>query len=313
MGNRQVSSDSADGTSQWSPIVIDRPVATFAPRPPEPESGPYRPDTVCDAWSTGYFTVRLASVRGYEHRYVRMPRQDHAAVIEHPATGTVIFAVADGVSSAKQSHIGSTLACEKSIETVLYALDVDPECINWDRVIRTVAGQLAERAQNFRGRHARERTRAEELFATTLLVGVVQPPRPGQDEPVATMVRVGDTSAWLLRDRSFQNVFDPAGNNGSYLLDSAVVALPQVLDSILPWHVTLPQDGALLIGTDGFGGPLGDGSGPVGQLFVKTLTTPPPALELAYVLDFSRETFDDDRTLVAIWPIPELGNARGEQ
>ncbi len=310
MGSRQVSSDSADGTNQWSPIVIDRPVATFAPRPPEP--GPYRPDTVCDAWSTGYFTVRMASVRGYEHRFDRTPRQDHAAVSEHPATGTVIFAVADGVSSAKQSHIGSALACEKSIEAVLYALDVDPGRIDWDRVVRTVAGQLAERAQDFRGRH-RERAWAEELLATTLLVGVVQPTRTGRDELAATMVRVGDTSAWLLRDGLFQNVFDSADNNGSYLLDSAVVALPQVLDPIRPWHVRLPLDGVLLIGTDGFGGPLGDGSGPVGDLFARTLANPPPALKLAYILDFSRETFDDDRTLVAIWPIPEPGNAREKQ
>jgi hypothetical protein len=32
------------------------------------------------------------------------------------------------------------------------------------------------------------------------------------------------------------------------------------------------------------------------------LAEPPPILGLAHAVDFSRETFDDDRTLVAVWP-----------
>jgi hypothetical protein len=60
----------------------------------------------------------------------------------------------------------------------------------------------------------------------------------------------------------------------------------------------------LLVGTDGFGDPLGDGDGKVGQLFAEHLKMPPPPRALAHLLDFSRETFDDDRTLLAIWPLP---------
>ncbi|MGH3832079.1 MAG: hypothetical protein ACRDRS_16810 [Pseudonocardiaceae bacterium] len=58
----------------------------------------------------------------------------------------------------------------------------------------------------------------------------------------------------------------------------------------------------LLVGTDGFGDPLGDGSGLVGDLFREVLASPPPPLGLAHALDFSRETFDDDRTLLVVWP-----------
>jgi hypothetical protein len=60
----------------------------------------------------------------------------------------------------------------------------------------------------------------------------------------------------------------------------------------------------LLIATDGIGDPLGTGQGGVGNLFREVLTkpTPPSLIEFAHAVDFSRETFDDDRTLVAVWP-----------
>jgi hypothetical protein len=58
----------------------------------------------------------------------------------------------------------------------------------------------------------------------------------------------------------------------------------------------------LLIGTDGFGDPVGDGRGVVAQLFCGELERPVPPLGFAHLLDFYRETFDDDRTLVALWP-----------
>jgi hypothetical protein len=67
--------------------------------------------------------------------------------------------------------------------------------------------------------------------------------------------------------------------------------------------VALAPGEVLLVGTDGFGDPLGAGDGAVGALFAGALRVPPPPLGLAHLLDFSRETFDDDRTLVAVWPL----------
>ena len=66
----------------------------------------------------------------------------------------------------------------------------------------------------------------------------------------------------------------------------------------------LAAEAVLLVGTDGIGDPLGDGSGKVGELFARMLAQPPPPLALAHLLDFSRDTFDDDRTLIAIWQRP---------
>jgi hypothetical protein len=40
------------------------------------------------------------------------------------------------------------------------------------------------------------------------------------------------------------------------------------------------------------------------------LTRPsvPSLIEFAHAVDFSRETFDDDRTLVAVWPRRQLAS-----
>src|SRR5262245_3359179 len=86
----------------WAPIVVGEPVFDFEPKPPSP-TDTYRPDTIFDGWSAGQYTIRMASVRGYAHRYSGSPRQDDAAAAFEPGSGAVIFAVADGVSSAPES------------------------------------------------------------------------------------------------------------------------------------------------------------------------------------------------------------------
>ncbi len=86
------------------------------------------------------------------------------------------------------------------------------------------------------------------------------------------------------------------------LWSSAVVGLPRLPDVLEPSRVDLGARDVLLVGTDGFGDPLGSGDGDVGRLFADVLGGGAPSLlEFAHVLDFSRETFDDDRTLVAVW------------
>src|SRR5690348_6649418 len=55
----------------WSEIPVGEPGESFEPRPPA--AALYRPDTVHDGWSTDLVTVRLASVRGYTHRFRGTP------------------------------------------------------------------------------------------------------------------------------------------------------------------------------------------------------------------------------------------------
>jgi hypothetical protein len=90
----------------------------------------------------------------------------------------------------------------------------------------------------------------------------------------------------------------------SGIASSAVVGLPRVPTEVTPVVADVKGDDVLLVATDGIGDPLGTGQGGVGNLFRDVLTKayPPSLIEFAHAVDFSRETFDDDRTLVAVWP-----------
>jgi hypothetical protein len=284
---------------RWAPVVVDEPIFDFEPKPPASKS--YRPDTVFDGWSTEDFTVRMASVRGYSHRYSGAPRQDAAEIAFHPGTGAVIFAVADGVSSARESHVGAANACEVSVDVLRWQLDSGHGRTNFAQVVDITADRMVRKAASFFRQERPDRADVEALFATTLVVGYILPDAGGA---AASMIQIGDSSAWVLQDGRYLPVLDQKHDPEAEVISSAVSPLPRVPAYVAPIEFRLPPDGVLLIGTDGFGDPLGDGDGKVGQLFTGHLRTPPSGRALAHLLDFSRETFDDDRTLVAVWQQP---------
>jgi Protein phosphatase 2C len=291
----------------WSAITVGEPGYDFEPKPPATPS--YRPDTVYDGWSTDLVTVRLASVRGYAHRYEGTPREDDAAAAVHEPTQSVVFAVADGVSAAEQSSIGSALACRGAVNDLLRQLDSGVPAVDWPHVVRTAAWQLVARAAGGREPEGAYSEEAERRYATTLVAGVVRVDEVGV--PEVSLVQVGDSGAWLLdgsRGR-YQRLLATKDSHGAAVLSSAVTPLPRVPSPLPVQRTLLGPASVLLVGTDGFGDALGDGNGEVGELFHRHLRTPPPARGLAHLLDFSRETFDDDRTLLAVWPrhlLPEL-------
>jgi hypothetical protein len=65
---------------------------------------------------------------------------------------------------------------------------------------------------------------------------------------------------------------------------------------------SLEPGSVLLLCTDGLALPLAGGDGDVGRTLRRELAVPPDIIDFARLLDFSRSTYDDDRTLVAIWP-----------
>ncbi len=278
--------------------MVDRAVTPFDPRPVK--RPPYRPDTIVDAWSTGHFIVRLASVRGYAHRYYGTPRQDDVVAAVHQATGSVVFAVADGVSSAERAEVGAEHACRTAMDGMLAALDADPTGIDWTRMVESVAARLIDRAAAATDPADDPYQQARRLYATTLVAGLARPTPGGL---TATLIQVGDSGAWLLDCGRYVNILRRKSDPDAAVVQSTVSALPQMPARIHPVTVALSPGVALLVGTDGFGDPLGDGDGMVGDLFREALASPPPPLGLAHALDFSRETFDDDRTLLVVWPL----------
>ena len=279
----------------WAPIVVDQPAYPFESRP---GPGAHRPDTVCDGWASAGFVVRAASVRGDAHRHRGVQRQDHAATALHKPTGTLLFAVLDGVSSAPYAHVGAENAGFHALRCVWEMLEGGKR-IDWRVVLDTAAAALVDDPTYGLGK-GESLSDVEGRLATPAVVGTVCPTRSGL---LASMVRVGDSGAWLLRDETYTPLFAPKDAGGA-TIGSAVVPLPRVPERIEYAETGLDPGAVLLGATDGIGDPLGDGTGLVGQLFAHVLREPPPMLGFAHAVSFSRETFDDDRTLVAVWPVP---------
>lgn len=283
--------------SPWNPPVVGNPIDWFWPRPPNATA--YRPDVIADGWKARDFVIRAASIRGYSHRYDGSPRQDDLSVAYHERSGAILFAVADGVSSAPLSHIGASSACRAAISAMTTDLDSPDGQVDWQRLVEGAAWQLCEQARISLGLPQVDQRVAVEQMATTLVAGLVVPTREG---PEVQVIQVGDSSAWILRpDGRYQCMLPTKYREGESTYSSATTALPHVPRVQRKYGVLSPGE-ILLVGTDGFGDPLGDGDGAVGRHFAQALRpTPPPVLSFANNLDFSRETYDDDRTLFALW------------
>lgn len=264
-------------------------------------SVPFRPDTVIDGWSSDAMTVRGASLRGHFHRYNSAPRQDDFAIHLMP-DGRIIAIVADGVSAATQSHLGSSAVVNYAAQWLLSQAPSDTEQIDWEALVKSTAWALTERAQVLFKTPDPDPSRAEKELATTLTLAVVELQAPGAYR--AFVVGVGDSGAWLLRDGEFYPVLDGKAVGEGGISSSAVSGLPRVPTQVEPSVVEFGSGDVLLLGTDGIGDPLGGGQGGVGNLFRELFSdsAPPSLIEFAHAVDFSRETFDDDRTLVAICP-----------
>ncbi|MEV4615478.1 protein phosphatase 2C domain-containing protein [Kitasatospora sp. NPDC049258] len=287
----------------WRRITVDVPGLEFEARPPSQYAFDF-PDSECEGWSTDRLTLRFASVRGAKHRYYRQPRQDAARAAVHEATGSVVFAVADGVSSATESHQGALEACRAAVERILHLLDRGAERLDGADVAAHAAERLRELARWRLGTAAPQPAEVTRLYATTLVAGAV---RAAGDALEVEVFRIGDSGAWLL-DRAgggYRPLFGGKAVPGTPLVGNEVSPLPLVPDRPETAVGRLAEPWTLLVGTDGFGDPLGEGDGRVGELFASQLASAPPPLWLAHVLDFTRETFDDDRTLLAVWPRAE--------
>jgi serine/threonine protein phosphatase PrpC len=178
---------------------------------------------------------------------------------------------------------------------------------NFAEVVDATAHRIVREAAHILRQERPDRAAVEGQFSTTLVAGYLLPDPGGA---TGSMIQIGDSGAWVLRNGRYHSLLDQKHDPQAEVISSAVSPLPRVPTYVTPLDFRLQRDEVLLIGTDGFGDPLGDGDGKVGQLFAGHLTTPPSGRALAHLLDFSRETFDDDRTLVAVWQLPPESGER---
>lgn len=289
------------GTVRIEQVVVGDPSPSVPSRPTAPQfrSVPFRPDTVIDGWTTSAASVRAASLRGHLHRYNGAPRQDDVAVHVAPS-GRIIAVVADGVSAALHSHIGASTATTVVTQWVLQNAEGVGDRVDWTALVRGAAWGLAERARGVMDDPDVPPEDIERNFATTLVAAVIDPV-PGEGLAVEA-IGVGDSSAWVLTAGEFRPLLGGKAADAGGISSSAVAGLPRVPTQLLPSRATIGPADVLLLGSDGIGDPLGAGQGGVGELLRGVLTPAAPSLiEFANAVDFSREAFDDDRTLVAVW------------
>ena len=292
------------GSTVVPQIVVGDPSPSVEPAviAPKYQALPFRPDVVIDGWSNEVATVRGVSQRGHLHRYNGAPRQDDFAIHQLP-DGRVVVLVADGVSGALQSHLGASAAIKQGAEWLHSQLGPDLAETDWSALIKSTAWALTERAQTLLNLTEPDPVRAEEQLATTLVCAVIEPTGTGGLR--AYLVGVGDSSAWLLLSSGrFVELLGAKAVTPDGMSSSTVAGLPRVPTHIAPVIAEIAIGEVLIVGTDGIGDPLGSGEGGVGNLLRDVLSGPgtPSLIEFAHAVDFSRETFDDDRTLVAVWP-----------
>jgi serine/threonine protein phosphatase PrpC len=255
---------------------------------------PYRPDTIADGGSVFGLTVRAASVRGLYKRYTGGPRQDDICLRVHEPSGTLVAAVADGVSGAPRSDLGAALAVRYATAAVVRQLDdLDGVPLDWGSVFEQAAWALVEEYRRASGNATAGVKEAAGSLATTLLIAAVC----GSDVAVGA---VGDSPAFVLNGNEYDAVVgEPQRIDG--LVGGAVDALPRSAGAVSAARCSLDPGTVLLLCTDGLAMPLAGGGGEVGATLARELASPPDVVDFARLLDFSRNTYDDDRSLVAVW------------
>ncbi len=304
------------------PLTIGEPGPPIEPRLSVAE--PYRPDTVADGGAAFGLTVRAASVRGLGKRYAGGPRQDDLCLRAHLPTRTLIVAVADGVSGAARSDLAAALAVRHAVSAVGRQLDHGRvEHLDWSEVFDQASWALVEEHRRERGDPEASVEAAAAALATTLIVAAIttgddpctdadeedrgepasaEESDRGDDETCRVqLATVGDSPAYVLARRKFELVVGDT-DDADGLVGGGVQALPRHARAVRASQRRLGAGEVLLVCTDGLSLPLADGGGEVGRTLARELSHPPDIVDFARLLDFSRSTYDDDRTLVAVWP-----------
>jgi serine/threonine protein phosphatase PrpC len=253
---------------------------------------------VVDGWATDHFCVRAASVRGDAHRFDGTPRQDDVVVAHHPKTGSLVVTIADGVSQALESHLGASTVCRYAASKLFETLSLE-QSPDWANLLKGSAWAIVELARR-RGSEGADAYSAEKQYATTLTAVLIEPVSSVTSR--VTGVNMGDSAVWTLRRGELLRLGGgKASNNEPF--SASVTALPRLPDAPSVFEGEITPEDVLLVISDGIGDALGDGSGLIGTLLKGELRLPPAMSQFGRIVDFSRETFADDRTLVGVWPL----------
>ena len=245
-----------------------------------------RSDVTASAVDVLGLTIRAASVRGVLHRHYGVPRQDSYSASWQEDSESVVVVVCDGVGSLEMSHDAADHVAGRVADVLRRDENGDP---GWARAFTTLSAELTELAA----------TRGE--MATTVVAARVTAANGAFRAQIGW---VGDSAAYLLSPEGWQNVGGSVKtvDADAEPLVSTTRALPGRVVEAGSNVVEFDWDTVLFLMTDGVADPLGTGAGEVGETLASWWAAPPDPFTFAAQVGFARRSFDDDRTVVGVWP-----------
>lgn len=278
----------SDGTKIFGPTAVLRPVPRTLVSQPNPTE--HVPDIAADWLDVGLGQIRAVSARGHMHRHLGEVRQDSFAIGQRK--NSVLMAVADGVGSAPSSHLGSAIAARRAVEAgdvlALATMEPAPDSMSLESIAEEISTKAADVGTE--PRH----------LSTTLVVAIIAPSPQGGDDTVATLLQVGDSSAWRLHRGEWLEL-GPSAREGDSTspISTGVQPLPDFWDARV-WREELRPGDVLALMSDGVANILNANEGfsdTLADLWSTGAPAPGPLLE---IVDATVKSFDDDRTFVAI-------------
>jgi serine/threonine protein phosphatase PrpC len=219
--------------------------------------------------STACFALRAVSVTGVRHRLAGMVGEDSFAW--SLSGSNLAVAVSDGLGAVSGSEAAARRAARAGADAAAAAGAVGPGM------------EAANQAAAGGG-------------ATTLVLAMVS------EDGTVEAARIGDSTAFWVKDGgdSWLELFEHPGG-AEERIGTETDALPSVA---LQWEssrVSLRPSDVLVLATDGVADPWRDGPSTVAPALARSLAGLPGPLELARLVDFSRQGCHDDRTLASVW------------
>ncbi|WP_187399621.1 protein phosphatase 2C domain-containing protein [Micromonospora sp. AP08] len=248
-------------------------------------------------------TARVATIRGRAHQFHGERGQDAFGLSATRDGRWVVGAVADG--------LGSTVHADQAAQTAVRSVvkiasdivdDVPPARWEWNMILREV-GRSVEVATRSLGRplpaaNPARRQRPLGPPATTLTVVVV--PANGV-AGTGVVVGVGDSPAYLLRSGAWRRLLPQDSQPASAGADNATDALPAAAPAMRLVSFDWRPGDLVVVASDGFGNALAGGGTPLGAALAEAWQEPPSLLGFLRDVDFRLSTFNDDRTVLALW------------
>jgi serine/threonine protein phosphatase PrpC len=243
------------------------------------------PQIVAHELLKGGLAARAVTYRGTLHALGNVPRQDAFALSTNE--DWLFAVVSDGVGSCEYSQHGSTAAVN-AVATAL-ALDLaDPH--DGRSLMELASAACFELAGQLD-------VDPDSMSATLTIAAIAAAAQPDGSRHVL-LHAVGDSPVLLLRPAEADWTYVTAVADGP----SNIIRewIPGRHNSSYHAGCLLPESAVLILCSDGFSVPLGDGSGLLGIDLARRWAAGPREL-LPFLTDLSFDAYHDDKTVVAVW------------